>query len=253
VATGSTGTLAWVHGSHMGVPLIYTNTAGTAVATPNYTLPGFPGQMKTLADLYYNRYRDYDPSTGRYIQADPIGLAGDPNPYAYAMNNPLGYADPDGLEAVYPWPLPKPGVGPLRLNLPPYRPLRPNPQRWPIPADRPNRPTYVMRPGCIDSPPPAPPPPPPTDFCGSRASNSEWVPDRIGFVNIGPACKIHDKCYGKTSKTDRRICDSNLRKDIINICMKNISGLLCFAAGPIYEIGVRRGGRVSYEGQGDAR
>jgi RHS repeat-associated protein len=93
-------TLSWVYGSHLGVPLVYTSSTGASVATPNYTLPGFPGQLRTLADLFYNRYRDYDPSTGRYIQADPIGLDGDPNPYAYAMNNPVGYADPDGLNAA---------------------------------------------------------------------------------------------------------------------------------------------------------
>jgi uncharacterized protein RhaS with RHS repeats len=49
-----------------------------------------------LNDLYYNRYRDYDPTTGRYIQADPIGLAGGASPYSYAMNNPLRYTDPTG-------------------------------------------------------------------------------------------------------------------------------------------------------------
>ncbi|HCP65793.1 MAG TPA: hypothetical protein DIU09_14545, partial [Hyphomonadaceae bacterium] len=41
---------------------------------------------------------DYDVNTGRYIQADPIGLAGDDNPYAYARGNPLRYADPLGLK-----------------------------------------------------------------------------------------------------------------------------------------------------------
>jgi RHS repeat-associated protein len=59
---------------------------------------GFPGQQLTLADLYYNQYRDYDPTTGRYIQADPIGLAGDENPYSYAGSNPVGMMDPLGLE-----------------------------------------------------------------------------------------------------------------------------------------------------------
>jgi RHS repeat-associated protein len=74
------------------------------VAPPTgYSAPGFPGQSRTpgllVADLYYNRYRDYDPSTGRYIQADPIGLAGGASPYSYAMNNPLRYTDPTGLES----------------------------------------------------------------------------------------------------------------------------------------------------------
>jgi RHS repeat-associated protein len=94
--TGGTAQLIWVHGNHMGVPLTYTNTTGAEISPPSFTQSAFPGQMKTLPDLYYNRYRDYDPSTGRYIQADPIGLAGDPNPYAYAMNNPLRYSDPTG-------------------------------------------------------------------------------------------------------------------------------------------------------------
>jgi RHS repeat-associated protein len=60
-------------------------------------MPGFPGQTRTFADLYYNRYRDYDANTGRYIQADPIGLAGGANPYLYANANPLRYSDPNGL------------------------------------------------------------------------------------------------------------------------------------------------------------
>ncbi len=54
-------------------------------------------KRRCSADLYYNQYRDYDPTTGRYIQADPIGLAGDENPYSYANSNPVGMVDPEGL------------------------------------------------------------------------------------------------------------------------------------------------------------
>jgi RHS repeat-associated protein len=93
-------TLSWVHGNHLGVPILYTNSTGAVITTPAYTLPGFPGQLLTPglggADLYYNLYRDYDPTTGRYLQADPIGLAGDANPYLYAMGNPVRYTDPTG-------------------------------------------------------------------------------------------------------------------------------------------------------------
>lgn len=89
--------LSWVHGNHMGVPAVYTDASGGEIAMPTgYSAPGFPGQSRTFADLYYNRYRDYDPVTGRYIQADPIGLAGGPSPYSYAMSNPLRYTDPTG-------------------------------------------------------------------------------------------------------------------------------------------------------------
>ncbi|MET0936862.1 MAG: RHS repeat-associated core domain-containing protein, partial [Luteibacter sp.] len=45
---------------------------------------------------YYNYYRDYDAVTGRYVQADPIGLAGGMNPYLYANGSPLRYSDPTG-------------------------------------------------------------------------------------------------------------------------------------------------------------
>lgn len=103
----SVSQLTWVHGNHMGVPAVITDTSGTEISFPTgYALPGFPGQSRTLADLYYNRHRDYDPTTGRYIQADPIGLDGGTNPYSYAMNNPLLYTDPDGLQ-VRPPPRPQ--------------------------------------------------------------------------------------------------------------------------------------------------
>jgi RHS repeat-associated protein len=96
-ATAGVTQLRWVHGDHMGTPIVMTDASGAAVPQPSgYYATAFPGQSKTLHDLYYNRYRDYDPTTGRYIQADPIGLAGGANPYSYAMNNPVRYTDPTG-------------------------------------------------------------------------------------------------------------------------------------------------------------
>jgi uncharacterized protein RhaS with RHS repeats len=44
--------------------------------------------------------RDYDPTTGRYIQADPLGLVDGPSVYGYAGQNPGRYADPRGEEAA---------------------------------------------------------------------------------------------------------------------------------------------------------
>lgn len=44
--------------------------------------------------------RYYDPSQGRFIQKDPIGLNGkDTNLYRYVRNNPTKFKDPRGLSA----------------------------------------------------------------------------------------------------------------------------------------------------------
>jgi len=45
----------------------------------------------------YNFYRTYDPATGRYLEADPIGQAGGVNLYAYVENNPVNRVDALGV------------------------------------------------------------------------------------------------------------------------------------------------------------
>jgi RHS repeat-associated protein len=58
----------------------------------------YPGQyFDSETGLHYNYFRDYDPSTGRYVQSDPIGLAGGLSTYAYVESGPLGAFDPKGL------------------------------------------------------------------------------------------------------------------------------------------------------------
>jgi hypothetical protein len=54
-----------------------------------------------MAELY-NYFRDYDPTIGRYIESDPIGLRGGKNTYGYVRGSPLGAKDPRGLFVLKP-------------------------------------------------------------------------------------------------------------------------------------------------------
>ncbi len=84
-----------------------TNTAfGEHTATNNpdgdavtYTFNlRYPGQYYDAeSTLHYNYFRDYEASTGRYVQSDPIGLAAGMSTYGYVSNRPLTLTDPRGL------------------------------------------------------------------------------------------------------------------------------------------------------------
>ena len=41
----------------------------------------------------YNYFRYFDPNTGRYLNADPIGQRGGVNLFVYAVNNPVNWLD----------------------------------------------------------------------------------------------------------------------------------------------------------------
>ncbi|OXI32775.1 hypothetical protein CFB84_40690 [Burkholderia aenigmatica] len=59
--------------------------------------PRFAGQYFDYeTGLRYNRHRYCDPSSGRFVSKDPIGLAGGVNVWQSAPN-PVGWIDPLGL------------------------------------------------------------------------------------------------------------------------------------------------------------
>ena len=60
--------------------------------------PILPGQyFDAETGLHQNWHRDYDPSIGRYLQSDPLGLYAGLSTYSYANSNPIRYTDPLGL------------------------------------------------------------------------------------------------------------------------------------------------------------
>ena len=104
----------YVHSDHLATPQVMTDGAAAVVWDASYrpfgeaTIAGaaanqqrFPGQTADAETGYHdNWYRTYDPSLGRYIQSDPIGLAGGWNTYAYANGNPVMSSDRMGLRSA---------------------------------------------------------------------------------------------------------------------------------------------------------
>jgi RHS repeat-associated protein len=74
------------------------NPQGQGVLTYNLRFLGQYYQAET--GLNYNYFRDYVPLTGRYLESDPIGLAGGRNTYIYVKDNPISRTDRRGLAGV---------------------------------------------------------------------------------------------------------------------------------------------------------
>jgi RHS repeat-associated protein len=114
VAVLAPGAQYFVAPDHLGAPHQITDSGGNVVwfwdhdpfgngaptGTFGYNLR-FPGQFyDQQTGLHYNYYRDYDPAKGRYLESDPIGLAGGTNTYAYVGSSPVNGTDSSGKSLV---------------------------------------------------------------------------------------------------------------------------------------------------------
>jgi RHS repeat-associated protein len=104
---GLLATTLWLFGDHLGTPSIRTDATPTITSFTEYEPYGpvaanrvgsapllrFPGQEGDG----YNIFRWYRPNWGRYSQADPIGLQGGINLFAYVSGDPIASADAVGL------------------------------------------------------------------------------------------------------------------------------------------------------------
>ena len=107
--------LYFVHADHLDTPVRMTDGSKAVVWDAYFLAFGtvasitgsasnnlrFPGQYFLIEDgLHYNWYRHYDPTIGRYLQPDPLGLeallSDGPSVYAYVSLNPANYTDPTG-------------------------------------------------------------------------------------------------------------------------------------------------------------
>lgn len=104
--------IVYYHNNPIGTPIKTTDPLGNVSWTGQLDSFGkvlpvnpaitqnlrFPGQYYDQeTGLHYNMQRYYDELSGRYLQSDPIGLAGGINTYTYVHNNPLRWTDPFGL------------------------------------------------------------------------------------------------------------------------------------------------------------
>jgi RHS repeat-associated protein len=116
-SSSGTAQTYFIHAGQLDEPLVMTDTAkakvwdayvepygkaqvfGTPSAGLDLRLPGQWEEAET-GGLHQNWFRNYDPSLGRYIEADPLGIEAGQNVYAYVEGMPTAWSDASGLDLV---------------------------------------------------------------------------------------------------------------------------------------------------------
>ncbi len=116
IEVAQSNTTYYYHFDALGSVVALSDAAGDTVQTYQYSVYGeaavedanhtnpymFAGVRYDIEiGLYYNRARYYNPFTGRFLQADPVGYEAGMNMYAYCGNDPVGSTDPSGLRTSY--------------------------------------------------------------------------------------------------------------------------------------------------------
>lgn len=75
----------------------FSRSASLLASSENLPVSPVALKFRKGKQLIYNYFRDYDPSIGRYVESDPIGLRAGLSTYSYVRSRPSQFADPSGL------------------------------------------------------------------------------------------------------------------------------------------------------------
>jgi len=116
IAVTRGGSTFFYHQDGLGTVTDLTDSAGSTAKSYSYDAYGnvvdqtgtveqpytYTGrEFDSESGLLYYRARYYDPTTGRFLQKDPIGfVSGDSNQYNYTRNNPANRTDALGLTSL---------------------------------------------------------------------------------------------------------------------------------------------------------
>ncbi|HEY9130830.1 MAG TPA: RHS repeat-associated core domain-containing protein, partial [Dyella sp.] len=116
--SGAATAVNYIYADGLGIPRVIADVSGNVIWQWSYQgnafgekqpasvtafifNPRFPGQyFDAESGQQYNQQRDYDPTTGRYRQSDPIGLKGGMSTYGYVGASPLNATDYLGLQSL---------------------------------------------------------------------------------------------------------------------------------------------------------